>query len=130
MANKIDPIKDLNIIGPGTTVEGKILSVGSIRIDGRVTGEITASESLTLGLAGEIEGNIEAKNVTIGGKIKGAINAQDKVVFESKAVIRGDVRAKRLVIDEGAVFDGNVTMADSRGILPSKNPQTFSHPKP
>jgi cytoskeletal protein CcmA (bactofilin family) len=109
---KTDPTKDLNLIGPGTTVEGKILSLGNIRVDGRITGEVTASESLTLGVSGEIEGNIDAKNIVIGGKVRGLINASDKIVFEGRAVVRGDIRAKRLIIDEGAIFDGKVFMAE------------------
>jgi len=34
------------------------------------------------------------------------------VVFEGKSVVRGDIRATRLVIDEGSVFDGRVSMTD------------------
>jgi len=109
---KNDPVKELNIIGPGTVVEGKVRSQGSVRVDGKVIGEIAASESLAVGIAGEIEGNVSAKNVTVGGKIRGSINAVEKIVFESKSIIRGDIRATRLIIDEGCMFDGRVTMAD------------------
>lgn len=109
---KNDPVKELNLIGPGTVIEGKIRSQGSVRVDGKVVGEVTASESLAVGIAGEIEGNVSAKNVTVGGKIRGAINAVEKIVFEGKSMVRGDIRATRLVIDEGCVFDGRVTMAD------------------
>jgi cytoskeletal protein CcmA (bactofilin family) len=100
------------MIGPGTVVEGKIRSQGSVRIDGKVTGEITASESLAVGLSGEIDGNVSAKNVTIGGKVRGSITATEKIVFEGKAVIKGDIRASKLVIDEGCTFDGKVAMTE------------------
>ncbi|MCX6144643.1 MAG: polymer-forming cytoskeletal protein [Ignavibacteriales bacterium] len=100
------------MIGPGTVVEGKIRSQGSVRIDGKLTGEITASESLAVGLSGEIDGNVSAKNVTIGGKVRGSITASEKIVFEGKAVIKGDIRASKLVIDEGCLFDGKVAMAE------------------
>jgi len=109
---KNDPVKELNLIGPGTVVEGKIRSQGSVRVDGKVIGEVAASESLAVGIAGEIEGNVSAKNVTVGGKIRGSINAVEKIVFEGKSSVRGDIRATRLVIDEGCIFDGRVTMAD------------------
>jgi cytoskeletal protein CcmA (bactofilin family) len=109
---KNDPVKELNIIGPGTVVEGKVRSQGSVRVDGKVIGEVAASESLAVGVAGEIEGNVSAKNVTVGGKIRGSINAVEKIVFEGKSIIRGDIRATRLIIDEGCMFDGRVTMAD------------------
>jgi len=110
--SKTDPVKELNIIGAGTIVEGKVRSQGSVRVDGRVVGEVSASESLAVGITGEIEGNITAKTVTVGGKIRGSITAADKVVFEGKSVVRGDIRATRLVIDEGSVFDGRVSMTD------------------
>ncbi len=112
MANKLDPVKEMNFVGAGTTVEGKIRSQGSVRIDGKVVGEISASENVAVGIAGEVEGNVSAKNVTVAGKIRGSIVASEKIVFEGKSVIRGDIRSARLVIDEGSVFDGKVSMAD------------------
>ncbi len=109
---KNDPVKELNLIGAGTVVEGKIRSQGSVRVDGKLIGDVTASESIAVGLSGEIEGNVTAKNVMVGGKIRGAVNAAEKIVFEGKSVVRGDIRATRLVIDEGAMFDGRVSMSD------------------
>lgn len=109
---KPDSSKDLNLVSSGTVVEGKIRSQGSVRIDGKVVGDITTGESLAVGMNGEVEGNIVAKNVTIGGKVRGSISASDKVVFEGKSVVRGDVKAVRLVVDEGSMFDGRVSMAD------------------
>ncbi|MBI5464794.1 MAG: polymer-forming cytoskeletal protein [Ignavibacteriales bacterium] len=109
---KTDPIKELNLIGQGTVIEGKIRSQGSVRVDGKVLGEVSAGESLSVGITGEIEGNVSAKNVVVGGKIRGSINAAEKIVFEGKSVIKGDIRATRLVIDEGSLFDGRVSMVE------------------
>ena len=113
MADK-NAVRELNIIGSGTTVEGKIRTQGNIRVDGKMMGELHAAENVAVGLTGEIEGNINGRNVTVGGKIRGNIIAVDKLVFEGKAVVRGDIRAARLVIDEGAVFDGKISMSDAR----------------
>lgn len=110
--SKSDPIKELNLVGAGTVVEGKIRSQGSVRIDGKLIGEVTASETLAVGVNGEIEGNVTAKNVTVGGKIRGSINAAEKIVFEGKSVVKGDIRATRLIIDEGCIFDGKVSMTE------------------
>lgn len=113
MADK-NAVKELNLIGSGTTIEGKIRTQGNIRVDGKMVGELHAAENVAVGLTGEIEGNINGRNVTIGGKVRGNIIAVDKLVFEGKAVVRGDIRAARLVIDEGAVFDGKISMSDAR----------------
>jgi cytoskeletal protein CcmA (bactofilin family) len=106
--------KELNLIGAGTTVEGKIRTQGSIRLDGKMTGEIHASENLAIGLTGELEGAVNGRNITVGGKVKGNITAVEKLVLEPKAVVRGDMRAAKLIIDEGAVFDGKVSMTENR----------------
>lgn len=116
---KSDPIKELNIIGAGTVVEGKIRSQGSVRVDGKVLGEVAANESLAIGVTGEIEGNVSARNINVGGKVRGSVTAAEKVVFEGRSVVRGDVRATRLVIDEGSVFDGRVSMTEK----PSSEPR-------
>lgn len=119
--SKLDPVKELNMIAAGTTVEGKIRTQGSVRVDGKVIGEVTAGEVLAVGQTGEIEGNVTAKNLTVGGKIRGSINVAEKAVLEGKAVVRGDLRAARLVIDEGAIFDGKVSMSDKAQTFESKH---------
>jgi cytoskeletal protein CcmA (bactofilin family) len=105
--------KDLNLVGHGTTIEGKVKSQGGVRVDGRIIGEITAYENVAIGTSGEVEGNISAKNVTVGGKVRGSIIAQEKMVFLGQAVVQGDIRAAKLVIDEGAVFDGKCSMTST-----------------
>lgn len=121
MTAKPDLVKEMNLVGAGTVVEGKIRSQGSVRIDGKLIGEVTASESLAVGITGEVEGNITAKNVTVGGKVRGAINASEKIVFEGKSVVRGDIRATRLIIDEGSIFDGKVSMTEKTPTYDTKH---------
>ena len=125
MAAKSENGTELNLITGGTVFEGKLRTPGSIRIDGKVVGEITATQNVSLGSAGDIDGNVSARNVTIGGKLKGTIVAQEKLVFESKAVVRGDIKAAKLVVDEGAVFDGKCVMAEMKPVA-----GTPPHPKP
>ena len=102
---------ELNLIAAGSVFEGKLRTPGSIRIEGKIVGEVSASQSISLGSTGDVEGNMTAKTITIGGKIKGTIVAQEKLVLESKAIVRGDIKAAKLVIDEGAQFDGKCMMS-------------------
>jgi cytoskeletal protein CcmA (bactofilin family) len=39
--------------------------------------------------------------------------AAEKLVLEGKSSVKGDIRAVKLVIDEGATFDGHCAMASS-----------------
>jgi len=114
LLGKSDNIKDLNLIGNGTTVEGKIKSQGSIRIDGKLNGELFANENIFVGESGDVDGALQARSITIGGKVQGTVTATEKLVLETKSKVHGEIKAAKLVIDEGAVFDGKCTMADGK----------------
>lgn len=107
-------IKDLNLIAATSKFNGNLITQGNVRVDGHFTGDITATENVTIGISGEVHGNIVGKNIFISGKIVGDISAKEKVVFENKASIKGDLKATTLVIDEGAIFDGKISMSDSK----------------
>ncbi len=100
------------IIGKGTVIEGLLTVQNSLRIDGRVTGQVQVSDSLVVGKEGEIEGEVKVRNAIIGGRVKNRVVATGKVVLESHAMVHGEVKTSKLVIDEGAVFDGNCAMSE------------------
>lgn len=101
---------ELNFFGSGTVVDGTVKSNNSVRVDGKIKGKLICKNTLTVGVNGEIEGEVEAKNAIIGGKIKGKIKVEEKLVLETKSVLIGDLKASKLLIDEGAVFEGTSDM--------------------
>jgi len=101
---------ELTLIASNTTFEGKIKTDGSIRIDGKFTGDITAKASAAVGISGTIDGTLSAKTITVAGKISGKVAAEEKLVLEAKSNVQGDIRASKLVVDEGAIFDGKCEM--------------------
>jgi len=98
------------IIGKGTVVKGDSRVQSGLRIDGKVIGNIDATDTVIIGKEGWVEGQIKASHVLLAGKVKGNIVASGKVFLESTASIFGDIKASTLVIDEGAVFDGKCIM--------------------
>ncbi len=100
------------IIGKGTVVQGDMRVQNSLRVDGTVNGNITATDTVVIGKDGEVEGHIQAKHTFLAGRVRGNIIAQGKVSLETKAMVLGDIRASRLVVEEGAVFNGRCTMKE------------------
>ena len=117
MAEKQPQAAELSLISSGTVVEGKIRSEGSVRIDGKLVGDVSAKANAAVGAAGVVEGTILAKNISLAGKVQGDVTALEKLILEANTVVRGDIRAARLVVDEGAMFDGqcNMTATPSGG---------------
>lgn len=116
---------ELNFIGRGTVIEGEIRTESSIRIDGRVKGKLSCKNTLTVGEGGEIDGEIEAQNAIIGGKIKGKIFINEKLVLEPRSSLVGELKAKKLIIDEGAIFDGTSDMGITQSKTPAAQTESF-----
>lgn len=117
------------LIGKGSTIEGTLKVPSSIRIDGLIRGKIAATEALVIGKEGDVEGEVRAKNVVVGGKMAGKIFASGKVVLEARAVYHGDIKTSKIVINDGAVFEGTCSMSDDGKVLalPSVNADRQLH---
>ncbi|MDZ7373921.1 MAG: polymer-forming cytoskeletal protein [candidate division KSB1 bacterium] len=105
-----------SIVGKGSSLEGNLDVQNSLRIDGRVKGNVKSSDTLIVGKEGEVEGEIVAKNVVIGGRVNGKIEAVGRVVLEATAVFTGELKTSKLVIDEGAVFNGQCSMKAAQAV--------------
>ncbi|MBN1572093.1 MAG: polymer-forming cytoskeletal protein [Deltaproteobacteria bacterium] len=101
-------------IAEGITVEGKITGNKSVGIDGNFKGELDISSKVVVGETGEIKGNITAEDVEISGKVVGNIIADNFMEAKPTGQIIGDIEASRLVIEDGAIFEGNITMSKKK----------------
>jgi cytoskeletal protein CcmA (bactofilin family) len=125
-------------IDQGSEFEGKLSFRDTVRIDGRFRGEIASENTLIVGESGEIEASIRSKHISISGSVEGDVTADQRVVLHKTARVNGNIQAATLVIEDGAVFNGQVKMTggDGRGSLkavpggaPKPKPEV-SGPKP
>ncbi len=107
--------EDVSIISGGVKLEGNLFSEGNVRIDGTVVGNVSVNGSLTIGENAQMQGEIKASSITMGGKIEGKVIATEILRLESKSVLKGDLITRKLIIEEGAVFEGNSKMNLSSG---------------
>ena len=115
MAERSTGNSELSLVAPGTVIEGKVRTEGSIRVDGKIVGDLVSKADAAVGATGVVEGTVMAKNITLAGKVNGTVTATDKLILEGKSVLNGDIRASRLVVDEGAMFDGQCAMTNQPG---------------
>ena len=98
------------VISDGTQILGDIKVEHDLRVDGYLKGTVDVGGVLILGPTGKIEGTVQARSAMIAGQILGNIRALDKIVMEPKSTLLGDLQTRELVINEGAVFQGNCSM--------------------
>ena len=93
----------VSCIGSGMSIVGNVECSGPAQVFGRIEGELRATE-LVIGEGAQIEGSIQAQEVTISGRVKGTIRAIR--VSLVRANVEGDIIHRTLSIDEGSVFEG------------------------
>jgi cytoskeletal protein CcmA (bactofilin family) len=101
-------------MGGETFFEGKLSYTGAVRLDGRFKGEIRSDDTLIVGETARIEGEIHVGTAIIQGEIVGNVYAKEKVELHHPGRMIGDITSPAVVIDEGAVFEGNCKMKEKK----------------
>lgn len=107
-------------IGSELLVRGTLLGKGSVRIEGRLEGEIDIDGILTLGASARVLAPVRAEAVSVAGEIKGRVEAKALVEVHVGGCIHGDVRAPQVTVDEGGQVTGRIERTSSHGVIPSE----------
>jgi cytoskeletal protein CcmA (bactofilin family) len=99
------------VVGEDTIITGTIRAQGTVRIDGRVEGDICTDDLLMIGEGAIVVGNIYAGSVICRGMIVGDIVASEEVELLESASLNGTVRAPVFLVDDGALLTDNVEAA-------------------
>lgn len=114
VARKAEPASapgDLSaFIDQGSEFEGKLSFKDTVRIDGHFRGEISSENTLIVGETGIVEATIRSKHVVISGNVSGDVFAPGSVVLHKSACLDGNIETPHLSIEDGATFNGSVSM--------------------
>src|SRR5439155_22022954 len=96
-------------IGKSLVVKGEVTGSESLYIDGKVEGTINLpGNRVTVGRNGQVQANINAREVVVLGKVKGNLTASDRVDIRNEGSLTGDVVCQRISIEDGAYFKGGI----------------------
>ena len=112
------------LLGKGSVMDGDFASPGSVRIDGKITGNVNVEGTLVLGISGSIRGNVKCSSIIIGGEIEGNIIAPERAELSPSSRVIGDIRTDSIIIDEKAVFHGKCVMDEE--LLTPRDTDSFS----
>jgi len=106
---------ETTIIAHGTNIKGEINIQCNLHIDGSFDGIIKADKNVTIGKTGIVQGEIEANKISISGNITGNINANIIYLLKDGKLF-GKVLQNELIIEEGALFEGETKIKKSTKI--------------
>lgn len=104
----------VNIIGENTIVEGKVVSKGSIRIDGTVKGDVEVEGKLLLSPTAKVSGDIYCVDAEICGFVEGTIKADGLVAMKETAKIKGDIYYSQIEIIPGAQLESKLVQTKGK----------------
>ena len=120
--------KELVTIGPSVVIKGQISGQEPLYIEGTVEGEINFPDHrVTVGKAGNVTANIEAREVVVMGKLKGDIHCSEFADIRRDASVTGAILTRRIRVEEGALLTGSAEVRLATEAVEKPPKQDASH---
>ena len=111
------------LLGRGSEFEGKLTFEGTVRVDGKLSGEIFSDDVLVVGEGAEVHAEVDIGEIIIQGLVVGNIRAKRAVEIHAPGKVRGDITTPSLQIDKGVIFEGKCFM---EGVADGTRPRPAS----
>jgi cytoskeletal protein CcmA (bactofilin family) len=103
-------------IGKSISIKGDLSGNEDLVIEGKVEGKVELpNNQLTVGANGVVRAEVSAKSVVVIGRVAGNVKGSERIEIQATGIVEGDVAAPRLVVAEGAVVNGSITMTKQAG---------------
>lgn len=111
------------LISQHCNIEGNLVTQNSVKMDGRIQGNLRAEGQAIIGEHGVVVGDVEATDLLVFGRLEGNVLAKT-VQLKPSARILGNIDTETLLVDPGALYQGSVVM---RGAKSSADPALLTH---
>ena len=98
------------IITEDVEIRGEITFSGRLEFNGRFEGTLDSGGELIVGESAVVKGTVQVETADIAGKIMGDVITTGRVHLRPEAMIYGDVKAGVIVVEEGAIVDGKISI--------------------
>ena len=103
--------KNVSVIGPTLVFKGELSADEDLVIEGTIEGTIAHhKKNLMIGKQGRVTADIHASSVIVEGELNGDIHGDGLVSLANGATVNGNVYCTRLVMEDGARFNGKIEM--------------------
>ena len=103
-------------LGPDAEVTGKLSFATPTRIEGKLKGELRATDLLVVGAQAVVQANVQAEKLVVLGEVRGNVQGATRVEICNGGRLYGDIETKSLVVHEGATFEGRSKMGHDVGV--------------
>ena len=98
-----------------------------LRVDGHLVGSVSSdSGTLLVGSNGQVDANVAVSAAVVNGVVNGDIIATERVQLGRTARVVGNIQTPRIVIEDGAIFEGSCVMMKAREAVEERAAQLES----
>ena len=108
-------------IGPTIFIKGDLSGDEDVVIAGQFEGAIDLpNQSLSVVEGGQVRADVKAHMVVIQGEVTGDVEGVEKVTIVRTGRMQGNIKSPRVILDDGALFKGNIDMDPPQAAAPAK----------
>ena len=122
----LETLSSLEILG---RIEGDVDVTGLLSVYGKLNGNVESTDMIArtgsvinskkinalydifVAQKSNVTGNIQCNSIEVYGNISGDVLARDTVIVRAGGVIFGDVNCKTLIVDNGGIVNGKISLS-------------------
>lgn len=100
-----------SLVDRHSAFDGNFRSQRDLRVEGELKGNVLCEGTLFVSEGATIAATVEAEHVTVAGELTGEIQCRGRLQILPSGRVRASVSTGSLVIQEGAIYEGQLEMA-------------------
>src|SRR5690606_21002094 len=110
---EVNLASSISVFADGLKLEGDVESLGDVRVDGYILGNVSSQRKVMIGEKGKITGNIKAQEVYVMGVMTGDIVVEGLAKIGSTGKYKGNIVSAAIEIESGAEVEGTLSKTGS-----------------
>jgi cytoskeletal protein CcmA (bactofilin family) len=109
-----DPVASFDtasLVDRHSAFDGTFRSQRDLRVEGELKGNVTCEGTLFVSEGATIAATVDAEHITVAGELTGEIRCRGRLQILPSGRVRATVSTGSLVIQEGAIYEGQLEMA-------------------
>lgn len=111
-----------SLVDRHSTVEGTFTTDRDLRIEGVLRGNVRCQGLLYIAEGADIDATVEASSIAVAGQLRGTITCRGKLQLMPSGRVFATVVTESLVINEGAILEGELRMESTSMMNPALAP--------
>ncbi len=100
-----------SLVDRHSAFDGNFRSQRDIRVEGELKGTISCDGTFFVAEGASVAATVDAEHITVAGDLSGEIRCRGRLQILPSGRVRASVSTASLVIQEGAVYEGQLEMA-------------------